>query len=83
MKSLVTPQWHLIVHEKLGQQLYDWIHDPGELHNVSGTPEGQEIARHLASQMQDLLTRSASSSSGPGQDLESSTRSHDNNHPLH
>jgi arylsulfatase A-like enzyme len=81
MKSLVTPQWHLILHEKLGEQLYDWGHDPGESHNVVGTPEGQEVARHLASQMQGILTRSASTSSGPSRDLESSTRSHGHHSP--
>jgi hypothetical protein len=74
MKSLVTPQWHLIVHEKLGAQLYDWVHDPGESHNVRGTAEGQEVARHLASQMQDILTREASSGSGRNRDLDSSAR---------
>ena len=30
MRSVVTPQWHLIAHENLGDQLYDWEHDPQE-----------------------------------------------------
>jgi arylsulfatase A-like enzyme len=28
MKSVVTTRWHLIVHKELGDQLYDWVHDP-------------------------------------------------------
>ena len=34
MKSVVTTRWHLIVHKELGDQLYDWIHDPGESNNL-------------------------------------------------
>lgn len=58
MQSLVTPEWHLILHEKAGQQLYDWVHDPGESHNTIGTPEGQEVAKQLTERMQAILTRS-------------------------
>jgi arylsulfatase A-like enzyme len=58
MKSLVSGQWHLIVHKKFGQQLYDWVHDPGESTDLIRTPQGQAIAGQLASHMQDLLTRS-------------------------
>lgn len=86
MKSLVTPQWHLIMHEKLGEQLYDWIRDPGESHNVIDTPEGREVARQLAERMQGILTKSASSSPGPNRDLESSARnsnSHDRSSATH
>lgn len=62
MKSLITAQWHLIVHKTLGTQLYDWIHDPGETNNLIRTPAGQEAARWLTSQMQDLLAGSAAAS---------------------
>jgi len=34
MNSVVDRQWHLIVHEVFGQQLYSWQDDPSELHNV-------------------------------------------------
>ena len=47
MKSLVTPEWHLIVHQTMGAQIYDWVHDPGELHNLIHTPEGQAAAKSL------------------------------------
>ena len=62
MKSLMTPQWHLIVHKRLGVQLYDWAHDPGEMNNLIYTPAGVAAARTLFVQMEDVLTRTAPSS---------------------
>ena len=53
MRSLVTPQWHLITHDKMGNQLYDWVHDPGEVNNLINTPEGHAIAAKLASEMEN------------------------------
>ena len=47
MQSLVSGSWHLIVHESLGAQLYDWTRDPGELNDLSHTPAGQEIVASL------------------------------------
>jgi len=52
MKSLTTPQWHFIVHEKLGEQLYDWVHDPGETQNLINSPTGQAVVPGLAAEMQ-------------------------------
>ena len=54
MKSLVTPQWHLIEHQKFGYQLYDWNQDPGETHNLIDNPSGQEAARNLKKELLDL-----------------------------
>ena len=51
MQSMVTPQWHLILHQTLGAQLYDWVNDPGELHNLIDTPEGSAEAQKLESEM--------------------------------
>ena len=51
MRSLVTPQWHFIVHEKLGEQLYDWVRDPGETRNLINTPEGKAAATALRSEL--------------------------------
>jgi arylsulfatase A-like enzyme len=45
MRSLVSPQWHYIIHEKLGMQVYDWQDDARELHNRA---EDQEIRNDLA-----------------------------------
>jgi len=49
LRSLVTPEWHLISHENLGDQLYDWKHDPEEKTNLASTLSGSAIARNLAS----------------------------------
>jgi arylsulfatase A-like enzyme len=59
MKSLVTPQWHLIVHEQLGVQLYDWVHDTGEQNNVAETPDGRSVATALTAAMRGILGSSA------------------------
>ena len=58
MKSIMGEQWHLIVHKKFGNQLYDWVHDPDESKNVIHTPEGEEVSRRLMAGMQDVLARS-------------------------
>jgi len=52
MKSLVTPQWHLIVHQTMGAQIYDWVDDPGERHNLIHTPEGAAAAKRLEPELQ-------------------------------
>jgi arylsulfatase A-like enzyme len=52
MRSLITPQWHLIWHEKFGEQLYDWVHDPAEMNNVINTPAGQAAANSRAQEIQ-------------------------------
>lgn len=59
MKSLVTPQWHLIVHNMLGEQLFDWRHDPAETKNLIDTPDGQKIAGRLLSDLASELSGSA------------------------
>jgi hypothetical protein len=43
MKSLITPQWHFIIHQSLGEQLYDWVHDPGEVRNLASVPNTQSL----------------------------------------
>jgi arylsulfatase A-like enzyme len=58
MKSVVTPQWHLIVHNMLGEQLFDWRHDPTESKNLIATAEGQKIAGQLLSDLASRLSGS-------------------------
>ena len=55
MKSVVTPHWHYITHRDMGDQLFDWVHDPGELDNLLGTPEGQRVAAGIGAQMRQAL----------------------------
>ncbi len=57
MKCLVRGQWHYIVHETLGQELYDWVHDPREDNNLARTPEGQAAAREMAERLERLVGR--------------------------
>jgi hypothetical protein len=57
MRSLIAPQWHLIWHQKFGEQLYDWVHDPGEMNNVINTPEGQAAVNSLAQEIQKPVSR--------------------------
>jgi hypothetical protein len=59
MKSVLSGQWHLIVHKEFGAQLYDWVHDPGELDNLIHTSAGEEIASTLMAKMEDVLTGKA------------------------
>jgi hypothetical protein len=65
MKSVVTTRWHLIVHKELGDQIYDWVHDPGETNNLIFTPLGQQAARELNEGLEALLARSAGRNRAP------------------
>ena len=49
MKSVVSQRWHLIVHEKFENQLYDWTSDPGEMKDLANTPQGRAAIAALAS----------------------------------
>ena len=39
MRSIIGPQFHYIWNEKLGEELYDWHHDPQELHDLAKNGE--------------------------------------------
>ncbi len=47
MKSLITPQWQWIRHERLGTSLYDWPHDSREENDLAGTPQGHAVTQSL------------------------------------
>jgi arylsulfatase A-like enzyme len=59
MQSLVRPGWHLIVHQKSGQQLYDWVHDPGESADRARAPENHSIVVSLSSELETRTTKAA------------------------
>lgn len=44
MKSIISPQWHYIVHEKFGDELYDLTVDPKQLINQAENPDLQTVA---------------------------------------
>ena len=56
MKSLVTPQWHYVVHEKLGIEIYDWQKDPRTSRNLATIPEMQIPIAQLTSRLQHILS---------------------------
>jgi arylsulfatase A-like enzyme len=45
MKSVVSPEWQFIWHEKFGIQLYDWNHDPAQTNDLAKTPEEGDVVR--------------------------------------
>jgi arylsulfatase A-like enzyme len=47
MRSVVSPRWHLIEHEKFGLQLYHWTNDPNESRNLIDSTEGRATALRL------------------------------------
>ncbi len=51
MQSLVTPGWHLIVHQKFGELLYDWGHDPKESADKVAVPGDHSIVVSLDSEL--------------------------------
>ena len=57
MEALITSRWHLILHSRLGAQLYDWKNDPGELHDLAQTAEGKAIVAELLSQLHSQTER--------------------------
>ncbi|HEV2732398.1 MAG TPA: sulfatase, partial [Terriglobales bacterium] len=57
MTSLVTPQYHYMVHQQFGTELYDWVRDPAEAVNLAKTPAGQAVALGLAARAQSLMSQ--------------------------
>lgn len=61
MKSLASPEWHYITHEKLGEELYHWKEDPQELENVANSAGGQVVASDFRHRLGVLLAGSKNS----------------------
>jgi len=51
MRSLVTPSLHFIDHATFGPQLYDWIHDPREAHDLATRPDMQSTVEQFRNQL--------------------------------
>jgi arylsulfatase A-like enzyme len=58
MKSVVSGEWHLIVHKRLGRQLYHWASDPEEANNLIQSPEGDTIAGEMVLRLHNMLAGS-------------------------
>ena len=52
LKSLVTPQWHYILNEKLRPELFDWRSDPREARNLIDSAAGQAVSASLKSRLE-------------------------------
>jgi hypothetical protein len=59
MRSIVSSRWQLIVHDTLGDQLYDWTLDPGESTDLTSTADGKAQAAGLKSELEGI-TKAAS-----------------------
>lgn len=55
MKTLISSKWQYIVHETLGEELYDRVKDPSLTNNLAKTPEGQEQVRAFREQLRIIL----------------------------
>lgn len=57
MKSLVSPDWHYIEHEKFGQELFHWRNDPKQAANLAATPEGKPLADRMAGELKQRVSK--------------------------
>jgi len=65
IKSLLTSDWHLILHKNLGDQLYSWRDDRDESKNLINTRAGRIAEQGLIPELQNLLTGLATGISRP------------------
>ena len=55
LRSLVTNEWHFIQHEHGSVELYRLADDPGELHDLSQTPEGRILCDQFLRRLAGLV----------------------------
>jgi hypothetical protein len=55
IKTVISPEWQLILHKKFGVQLYRWAQDPGESVDRAQSSEGLGIAGKLLPVLQATL----------------------------
>jgi arylsulfatase A-like enzyme len=51
MRSAITPQWHLIQHDRWPDQIYDWNADPEESRDLIDTPHGRAARDEMLSRL--------------------------------
>jgi len=51
IKTLITPRWHYILHETLGDDLYDRTNDPGDRVNLANRTELLPVVQALRSRL--------------------------------
>jgi arylsulfatase A-like enzyme len=55
MRSVMSPRWHYITHEKFGEELYDWQVDPKELTNLAESSEFRSVADRFRTYLETYL----------------------------
>jgi len=55
LKSLATPEWHLILHEKGNVELFDLPRDEQEARNLADTLEGRKAVEELKQQLDGIV----------------------------
>lgn len=56
LKSLITAQWHFILHENGQTELYDIARDPKEADNLAATPAGQGIVSGMKQKLEKMIS---------------------------
>jgi len=57
IKSLVSPEWHYIEHEKFGQELFHWHDDPKQSNNLAASPSDRVVVEQFADQLRRRLAQ--------------------------
>jgi arylsulfatase A-like enzyme len=55
MKSVVDPNLQYILHEKFGEELYNWREDPQESHNLANESSSQPVVETFRSYLKNLI----------------------------
>ena len=59
MKSVISPNWQYILHEKFGSEIYNWRDDPEEVNNLINDPKMQEIIAQSKDYLNGLLANAS------------------------
>jgi arylsulfatase A-like enzyme len=63
-ESLLTSRWHFLFTGGQPPQLFDWLTDPHELHDLAGSPQGRQITSRMVSCVSDHRSSIRSSDCG-------------------
>jgi arylsulfatase A-like enzyme len=55
LKSVVTSDYQYIVHDKFGNELYNWQEDPSESHNLAADPATTTVLDSIKSYLEKLV----------------------------
>jgi hypothetical protein len=58
-ESVVDSRWHYIIHQTLGEEIYDWNTDPAYQDNRINSDEGRTAAAELKRKLEERLGKLA------------------------